>query len=202
MGRGLGWLVLAWLVAGCAKAPSAIALRDPRINDAQRGWLVDAQDEVAIARARVDDAIRAREHVRRHNERLQERARAAKGDLGPWQTLGRAREALADLELRLARVRNEHADARLRLVQAEVAVAADLAVYKLEPLRGEVDRHHARLVDLVSKVEQATTAAEDRADEAWTAWQRHLATKGPANRFWEDVDTLEPEARGPNSTDE
>lgn len=183
-----GWLTLIGLVVGCAKAPPELSLHDPRINDAHRGWMVDAQDEVAIAQARIDDAHRARSHVERHNQLLLDRVKAADGVEAPWQALATARQDLAVLELKLARVRNEHAQARLRLVRAEVAVAADLAVIKLAPLRATAERHHARLVALVTEVEKATTATEDLADEMWAAWQRHLATRGPANAFWADVD--------------
>lgn len=188
MARRLSWGITAWLLMACTKAPPEFAIRDPRINDAQRGWLVDAQDEVAIAQARIDDARRTRAQVTRHNELLLDRVKAADGAVAPWQALSRSRETLAELELRLARVRDDHAQARLKLVRAEVAVAADLAVIKLAPLRADVDRHHARLVELVGEVEQATTEMENRADETWAGWQRHLGTRGPANGFFQDVD--------------
>lgn len=192
-------LVLVCLLAGCTKAPPVLALRDARLTDAQRGWMVDAQDEVAIARARIDDAMRAQVHIERHNDQLLERVKAADGALGPWQALARAREDLANLELQLANVRIKHAEARLRLVRGEVAVAADLAVIKLEPLRAEVDRLHARLVELVGEVEEATTAAETQADETWSGWQRHLGTRGVPNGFWMDIGTPAPVGAGTES---
>ncbi|MEM6930591.1 MAG: hypothetical protein AAF602_26880, partial [Myxococcota bacterium] len=106
---------------------------------------------------------------------------------GPWQALGRARETVADKEVRRASSRLAHAEARLKLVRAEVAMGADLAVYDLEPLRAEVGRHRERLAGLVRDVEQASLAAEDRADEAWASWRHHLATSGRPGAFWQGV---------------
>ncbi len=186
MSRWMALLGLA-LGLGCAKAPKELAIRDVRITDDHRAWLVDAEDEVAIARARIADAASSRLAQREHHDRLLQRVRAAGIDPGPWQALGRAREGLADREHRRAVARLAHAEARLRLVRAEIAMGADLAVYDLEPLRTEVGRQRERLAELVRDVEKATAEAEDRADAAWSAWREHLAAGGMAGSFWQGV---------------
>jgi len=179
---------MIWLaLAACARSPRALDLRDPRISDAQRSWLVDAQDEVAIARARIDDAERGQQAHREHHDALMVRIRAAGVEPSAWQALGRARRALAEREHRRAVARLEHAEARLRLVRAEVAVAADLGVHDVEPLRTDVARRRDRLTEAVRAVEQARAEAEDRADEAWAGWQQHLATTDGIGAFWLDV---------------
>lgn len=181
------WPLWLGLLVGCAKAPKAIGIRDPRINEDHRAWLVDAEDEVAIATARIDDAAAARIAHRERHDQLLARVRAAGADLGPWQALGRAREALADRQHRRAVARLDHAEARLQLVRAEVAMGADLAVYDVEPLRAEVGRHRERLAGLVRDVERATAEAEDRADEAWSSWRQQLSASGIAGAFWQGV---------------
>ncbi len=186
------WLlagIVVALLAGCARTAriKPLSLQDPRLSDDQRSWLVDAEDEVAIAQARIDDAQRARGAQRANHEALVARVRAASGDLGPWQALGKARDALADQELRRARARLDHAEARARLVRAEITMAGDLGVYKLPPLRAEAARQRERLAELTREVEQATARAEDQADAAWAAWRRHLATSEAAGGFWLDV---------------
>ncbi|MEO0601671.1 MAG: hypothetical protein AAF211_09550 [Myxococcota bacterium] len=183
---GLAGLLIL-LLGGCVRSPKALAIRDPRIDDDQRSWLVDAEDEVAIARARIDDTTAARTALRDSHAVLMARVRAAGTDPGPWQALGRARETLADKEVRRSSTRLAHAQARLKLVRAEVAMGADLAVYDLEPLRAEVGRHRKRLAGLVRDVEKADLEAEDRADEAWASWRHHLATSGLTGAFWKGV---------------
>lgn len=182
------WLGL--LLVGCARSPRALSLRDPRIDDDQRAWLVDAQDEVAIARARVDDATRGEASQREHQAALLARMRAAGVDAGPWQAVGRARREVAQREHRRAEVRLQHAEARLALVYAEVAMGADLAVYQIEPLRAEVARLRDRLAEVTRDVERASAEAEDRADEAWASWRGHLgADVTGVAAFWKDLDT-------------
>ncbi|MEM6926550.1 MAG: hypothetical protein AAF602_06465 [Myxococcota bacterium] len=181
------WICLGLLLGACAKQPPELALRDARITDDHRRLLVDAQDEVAIAQARVEDALRKRQERRDHQREMLARVRAAGGSPGPWQELGRARETLSDRELREARARFDYAEARFRLVRAEIATQADLAVIKIDPIRVEVERDRAKLAELVRDTERALVEVENLADETWKIWTRFLATSEGTGGFWRDV---------------
>ena len=75
-----GWIVLLLLVAtvvgGCKTTRVArLDLRDSRLPVEARRWLADAEDEVAIARARLADAETGLDELEDYRDDLYERCR-------------------------------------------------------------------------------------------------------------------------------
>jgi len=188
--------LLAVLVGavGCTRDKvQVLGLRDARLSIEARRWLADAEDEVAIAGARVDDAQARLERQRSHGEALVGRLRQLQRDSATsegtdltrlFAELADQREALAVLHLRAARADLAYARARLTLTRAETAVRYDLAVYELDELVAEVDRLGEDVAAAERAVEDQQSQVDRTADAVWLAYTRFVDAGGATEVLW------------------
>lgn len=194
MSRLLSLLVVL-LLAGCVKQGevAALSLRDPHIPIEARRWLADAEDEVAIAEAMLDDARADLAEQRAYGQEYLARVRrvtagaeveGARELPGLFAELADQREELARLRVSAGRVRLDYSRARLTLVRAETAVRHDLGVYEIEPLVAEVERTRSALAAAEAAVEDQRAQLERVADAAWLRFTAYAAAGGPTEDLW------------------
>ncbi|MBW2256181.1 MAG: hypothetical protein JRI25_16515 [Deltaproteobacteria bacterium] len=169
---------LFFALQGCASSHAgpkveALSLRDPRLPEDALRWLADAEDEVAIGRARLDDAEDGLLVLEAYGEDLKARVghlaqqsqKAAEVERG-FADLSRARVRLQKLEL------------------AETAVRYDLAVYEIEPLLERVRAAEERVAEAQRAVEERRAEVDAAADAAWSAYARFVAGGGSTDVLW------------------
>jgi len=187
---------LSFTLQACASSHAgpkveALSLRDPRLPEDALRWLADAEDEVAIGRARLDDAEDGLLVLEAYGEDLKARVghlaqqsqKAAEVERG-FADLSRARVRLQKLELQAARRNLEYAGARLTLARAETAVRYDLAVYEIEPLLERVRAAEERVAEAQRAVEERRAEVDAAADAAWSAYARFVAGGGSTDVLW------------------
>jgi len=187
-------LLLGLVATGCATAEvQRLDLRDPRLPAEARRWLADAEDEVAIAWARVDDARavlgRLEEYRGEQTERLDElepgpakaeSERAARA----FESYADARVRLAEVELESAEISLELARARLTQARAETAVRYDVAIYELQPIVHEVELLRDEVAASERELEEQRAKVEQKASEAWKAYSQYVSKGGVSNALW------------------
>ena len=171
-------------------------LRDPRLPMEARRWLADAEDEVAIAQAHVDDAkgdLRKLENYRGSVVvRLDEAwstgksGSAAEGEAaaGAFFRYADQRVDLAELELKISRKQLELTIARLTQARAETAIRYDLAVYEIEPIVREVEQLKSEVAAIQREVEEQRVKVEKAADEVWKAYTAFASKGGATDALW------------------
>ncbi len=205
--RRIRWLVLATLVVaatvggatGCGvhKRVAPLSLHDPRLPIEARKWLADAEDEVAIARARVDEAevelARLKAYRRDMVARvaaMQQRSRAGGSAVAADDLKARfnlhlnERIELADRELDAARKALSLSRARLTLARAETAIRHDVAVYEIEPLALEVESLRQQVAAAERRVEEQRQAVDETAAQVWSTYARYVDSGGETNALW------------------
>jgi chromosome segregation ATPase len=183
------------LLQGCASHAGskveALSLRDPRLPEDALSWLADAEDEVAIAGAQVDDAEDTLVELESYGKDLdarvghlaQQSQKAAEVER-LFADLSRERVRLQRLELKTARQNLEYAEARLTLARAETAVRYDLAVYEIEPLLDAVRAAEEHVAEAQRSVEERRAEVDAAADAAWSAYARFVAGGGSTDVLW------------------
>lgn len=174
-----------------------LSLRDPRLPAEARRWLADAEDEVAIAQSRVDDAEKILDKQKAYGESLDERLQDA------WATeKGRARRSgekareeferyaeervnLAQAELRAARKTHDLARARLTQARAETAARYDVGVYDIEPIARKVEVLKSEVAEAWHAAEDQRAVVEKTADKVWKAFSAYVSKGGLTNALWE-----------------
>jgi hypothetical protein len=187
-------LVMACAAVSCATTEvKRLDLRDPRLPAEARRWLADAEDEVAIAWARMDDSraeLKALESYHEAQlERLEELTRGkakAQGDkaLQAFSKYGDERIELAEMELELAGIALDLARTRLTQARAETAVRYDVRVYELEPIVREVELLRNEVAATERKVEEQRANVERSAGEVWKAFRLYVSKGGVSNALW------------------
>lgn len=179
-------LVLCSLLLGAcggSKVPR-LSPRDARLPSEAARWLADAEDQVEIARARVDDAEKELKNNRHYARSLEGRV-ASMGPLVPQaDVVSRERVTLAERELRAARRTLSLAQARLTLTRAETAMRHDLAVYELEPIVEEFEFHKDRVAEAEREVEEQRSAVEQASDTMWRAYGEYVRGGNSSNELW------------------
>jgi len=187
-------MLLGLVAIGCAaNAVQRLDLRDPRLPAEARRWLADAEDEVAIAWARMDDA---RAQLRRLEEYRDEQLDRL-GELKPgpakaegqkatraFESYADARVELAEMELEATEVSLELARTRLTQARAETAVRYDVAVYDLAPIVREVELLRGGVAAYERELEEQRATVEKKAAEAWVAYSRYVSKGGVSNALW------------------
>lgn len=171
-------------------------LRDPRLPIEARRWLADAEDEVAIAHARVDQSETDWQALRAYRASLRDRLEEA------WTTqAGRApaqgdkstksifvyadeRVKLAEMELDFARTELELAERRLTQARAETAIRYDVAVYEIELIVHEVEQLKTTVAAMRRAVEDQRAIVERMSDQAWLDYAKYVKAGGVTNALW------------------
>lgn len=190
-------LVMSVLAIACAGQNVAVLnLRDPRLPLEARRWLADAEDEVAVAHARVDDAGKELTELRAYLEHLQRQLdrsllEGQRGALEEGRQVTAAFRIYAKERLELGAERLEAAKrglelarARLTLARAETALRYDLAVYELKSIAADNERLRTEVAALERAVEETRTRAEKRADELWQAYSVYAQKGGVTSALW------------------
>ncbi len=205
--RYILFLVLILFIFGCTPLgvrPSGVErsgvqrlnLRDPRLPVEAKRWLADAEDEVAIARARVDDAETELTRMKAYRisviERLEDTwpvakgAATAAGESASWAFVrcSEQKVELAELELALSKKALDLAISRLTQARAETAIRYDLAIYKIETIVAEVEQQRQEVASIQAKVEEQKISVEKATDEVWKAYLKYVSKGGITNALW------------------
>jgi hypothetical protein len=194
------WMILTVLIFGTFGCGSInvqqLDLRDPRLPGEARRWLADAEDEVVIARAGVDNSqtdLAEIEAYRRNTiVRLEEGwatgkgAGAAEGEeaWGAFAKFVDQRVRLAELALKATISSLELAKMRLTQARAETAMRYDLAVYEISPIVYEMERLRDRVASSEKELEAQRVTVEKTADEVWRAFAVFAQKGGLTNALW------------------
>jgi hypothetical protein len=174
-----------------------LSLRDPRLPAEARRWLADAEDEVAIAQSRVDDAEKMLEKQKAYGESLDERLKDAwstgkgraqkSGETAReiFETYAEARVALAQAELKAAKTSFDLAKARLTQARAETAARHDVGVYDIEPIARKVEVLKNEVATAWHEAEDQRAVVEKTADKLWKAFSVYVKKGGLTNALWE-----------------
>jgi len=166
------------LVACGGRRLPEVDLSDPRLTAESRRLMADAEDELAIALARWEDAEAVLERERAWRKTLDERLADADGGLR--KALGEvadARVRTARQAVEVAEARHGVAVARLARTRADTLMRHDLAMVELEPLTREVQRAREAVAEAERALADTRAEAEALADAAWTRW-RELSSGG------------------------
>lgn len=187
----LSALVLGLAAAACGPRVAPVSLHDPRLPVEARRWLADAEDEVAIAGAALEEArteLETAEAFKRYVDRdvnprwpRSAPATAARDKLGD---LVRERLALARLEVRAAEKQGDVARARLRQTRAETAVRHDIRAYDLDPLRQATDAARASLAATTQDVEGQRARVDEVTTAFWVAYGAYARSGGRNDVLW------------------
>lgn len=189
-------------IFGCASGNyranvKALDLRDPRLPLEARKWLADAEDEVAIARANMDDAQEKLSKLRSYCESLDDRikeqwlsrnnknrAQAVTASKAFNEYSGQRIE-LSKLELEASEEAYGLAMTRLDKARAETAMRYDLAVYPVEEIVEEVERKRGVLAKLGKQIDEQIVRVEKAADQVWSTFTAYVSTGGVTNVLWQ-----------------
>ncbi len=188
MARRLVLILFSLLVsAGCASGVEPISIHDPGVPVEGRRLIADAEDGVAIARAKRDEAA--------HQLRRMEQWRRAVRSYTDWpdgsSTPVTALNNLVDSRVRLAQLRMDRAELAITLAQMElemitarVAVRNDLAVYDLESLQERLERRQ----ESAREIDRDIALHMERLDEVhqqwWSAYSAFVRQGGDATPFY------------------
>lgn len=194
--KNIFMMIILFAVACGSTNVQRLNLRDPRLPLEARRWLADAEDEVAIARARVDDAERALATLNDYREDLLERLEdswekgggnaGAEGEKAAqaFYDFVEKRVALAELELDLAEKSRELAKKRLTQARAETAMRYDIAVYEIQTIVQQVEIKRNEIAAAQRQVENMKVEVENAAGEVWKAYRSYVNKGGVSNALW------------------
>jgi Mg2+ and Co2+ transporter CorA len=190
--KNIFMLIILFAVACGSTNVQRLNLRDPRLPLEARRWLADAEDEVAIARARVDDAERVLATLNEYREDLLERLEdswAKGGSTGEKAAQAffdyvEKRVLLAELELDLAEQSRELAKKRLTQARAETAMRYDIAVYEIQTIVQQVETKRNEIAAAQKQVENMKIEVENAAGEVWKDYRSYVNKGGVSNALW------------------
>lgn len=178
----MAWFVcLIWgLAGGCAQNVKRIDLHDQTIPADARNLVADAEDSIAIARARIDETERDVRETKKWREALLERDWPA-GASSLVQRLRRltdGRVKLAELRLERARANVEYTRAKFDLITAKTAIRNDLAVYRLDPIRTRVDREKSEVDELDGEITSQRKKIAQLENSWWDSYKSYAKEGG------------------------
>lgn len=157
----------------CGPAVPQIDLRDQTIPIEARTLVADAEDAVALARARHDELQRELESTREWRRELMNRDWPSDANEAVRQL-----DRFAEARIELARLRVERADeeidlarAKYQLISAKTAVRHDLGIYKLDPLRERLEAREADVNEVEKALSRQRRRVAKRADQWWSAFR-------------------------------
>ena len=187
----LALALLVLLAAACTPRVARLSLGDRRLPVDARRWLADAEDEVSIARAdieeaqrRLDEAQEFRRFCDGHVAGRWPSSAAASGARERLSALARERLQLARLELRLAERRQSLARARLALTRAETAVRHDLRSYDLDPLQAIAEAARREVAAATEGAEAQRVRVDEATTGFWEAYGAHVRSGGRNDVLW------------------
>lgn len=188
------WAICVVMLAsfcGCGSRVARLSLHDYRLPVEARRWLADAEDEVSIAQAELDEADARleeaedfRTHVDREVEPRWPSNAAANGARQKLQQLARDRIDLAEQERRTAELRFELAEARLVQTRAETAVRHDIANYDLEPINQSAATARAAVEEAVGQLENQRGRVDQSIAAFWEAYGSYVRSGGRDDVLW------------------
>lgn len=185
------YLVTIWLVVagvGCATSTpdQPIDIHDESVPVEARVIVADAQDSVAVAEARRDEARRAVERTVEWKKDLLARDwPSSAGSLtDKLREMASARIELARLTLQRAERRVELARAKYHLVGVKTAVRHDLGVYELEPYRERVRKREEALDKIDQQVSTQRRDTAELTDKWWATYRDHVRQGGESRALY------------------
>jgi hypothetical protein len=187
--------VAVLVMMGCGTMEvERLNLRDPRLPIEARRWLADAEDEVAIVRARVENSEASLEAYKSYRESLISRLEetwtegkaSAQGGAAftAFLKYGEERVKLAELTLEATRKELQLAKTRLTQARAETAIQYDLAVYEIAPIVHEVELLRKEVALMRGQMEDQRVVVERTASQVWNAYAKFVSSGGNTNALW------------------
>jgi hypothetical protein len=188
MARYFATVLLLVVGVGCASSPpeQPIDIHDESVPVEARVIVADAQDSVAVAEARRDEARRAVERTLEWKKDLLARdwPSGAGGLTDSLRKMASARVELARLSLERANRKVELARAKYHLVGAKTAVRHDLGVYELEPYRKQVRQRESALEKVDGRVASQRRETSRLTDEWWATYREHVQQGGESRALY------------------
>lgn len=180
------------VMLGCTRRVEPIDLHDQTIPAEARQLVADAEDSIAIARAKRDEARRELEQTREWRRDLLERDWPSSADsvLSKLRELADARVELAELQLERAEEQIELAEAKYRLITAKTAIRQDLAIYDLEPLRKRVEREGTDVDELEGAISDKRSELARVEDDWWAKYAQWVEQGGDSRNFYVSIADL------------
>jgi hypothetical protein len=175
------------VLTGCATKVRPIDLHDANVPIEGRRLVADAEDGIAIARARLDEARSEQRTVRAWRQQIAGQSNWPNGSaeaVGRLRTLADARVRLADYQVQRAEAELQLAHAKYELITARVAVRHDLAVYDLERLHERADR----ILNQIREIDRQMALHMETMDKATRSWlkgyESFVRSGGDARSFF------------------
>ncbi len=190
------FIILLFVVSACASGITRVPrldLRDSRLPIDARRWLADTEDEVVIARSRMDDIYDRLDRIKTYQKSLKSEsvftsAKGAKAGAGKTEELfnnyAMAQVNLTEMQFKTAQKVFELARARLNQARAETAIRYDLAVYEMEPIVLEVDNMKKEVAAAQIQLQSKQADVEKSADNLWRGYAKFVKEGGSTNIFW------------------
>ncbi|MEL6347937.1 MAG: hypothetical protein AAFV53_32825, partial [Myxococcota bacterium] len=164
--------------------PVDVDMRDPRLSAESRFQLIEAEDEVAIAAAKVDDArlevARFAAYRQRFSAWLKENGQISSS----FSEYMQRRMQLRKMELTEAQRALDYAVARWERTRAEVAIRNDIAARPLEPFDLAVDASRENLEVARNKLGEQRAKTEQAATTAWQEFAQYVSNGGLVDALW------------------
>ena len=179
------------LGGGCASGVEPISIHDPNVPAEGRKLIADAEDSVAIARAKRDEARMQLRQIEAWRQQVRSQ--------GDWPSDATAAVTslndLVDSRVRLAQLRRDRAQEQVRLAEVEldlitarVAVRNDLAVYDIEGIHERVTERR----EINRELDRELAMHMERVDEVtqnwWNTYASYVSQGGDASPFYPAFD--------------
>lgn len=186
--------ILGVFAGGCAQNLASLSLRDSRLPLEARRWLADAEDEVSIASAQLEDAKINSDNLQRWLEPMLDRVEddwpeskaAAAGETAAknFEIYVEKRLLLAQNNVDAAQLALELANQRLRLIRAETAVRYDIAIYETDIIIEKVREIQKEYGQAVRQKEIQQANVEKAMDILWASYQVFVKKGGTTDTLW------------------
>lgn len=185
--RRLVYILAVLLMTACASGVEPISIHDPSVPIEGRRLIADAEDGVAIARAKRDEAaqeLRRMEGWRRKIRSHTDWPAGGSTAVTALNNLADSRVRLAQLQRDRAEIAIELAQMELEMITARVAVRNDLAVYDLDGLLESLNRRQ----DVGRELDREITLHMERLNEVsqqwWSAFSAFVRQGGDGTAFY------------------
>lgn len=161
------------VATACSSGVKPIGLHDSNVPLDARRFVADAQDAVSIARARRDDAatqLKATQTWRTELTNTEMWPKGSEALLSKLEAFADARVTMSKLMFDRAELQLDLAKAKYELSTAETAMRNDIAVYDLEPLRGNADAIRRNIEKASVAVEEQRTRMDKLTVDWWDSY--------------------------------
>ena len=187
MRRRLVYILAALMMTACASGVEPISIHDSSVPIEGRRLIADAQDGVAIARAKRDEASQELRRMEGWRRQIRSHTDWPSGS----STAVTALNNMADSRVRLAQMRRDRAEIaielaemELEMITARVAVRNDLAVYDLDALLERLNRRQNVARDLDREITLHMERLNEVSQQWWSAFSAFVRQGGDATAFY------------------